>query len=113
MLEAVALGLLCNALVWLADGGRSVTDKVVGIVFPVTAFVAIGFEHSIAGWFFLPYADLLGAGESTDYAPGALRNLGAVTVGEVGGGTLLVAGVYWFAYLRPGGGAEVHRPDPR
>ena len=36
-------------------GGRSVTDKILAILFPITAFVAIGFEHSIANWFFLPY----------------------------------------------------------
>jgi len=106
VLQAAALGLLCNALVclavWLAIGGRSVTDKVVGVLFPITAFVTVGFEHSIANWFFLPYAYLLGAGESAEFVPGALRNLAAVTVGNVAGGTLLVAGVYWFAYLRPG-----------
>ncbi len=106
VVEALALGLLCNALVclavWLALGGRSVTDKVVGVLFPITAFVTVGFEHSIANWFFLPYAYLLGAGESADFVPGAFRNLAAVTVGNVAGGTLLVAGVYWVAYLRPG-----------
>ena len=106
VLRCLALGVLCNALVclavWLAIGGRSVTDKVLGILFPITAFVTVGFEHSIANWFFLPYAHLLGAGETAGYVPGALRNLLAVSVGNVVGGTLLVAGVYWLAYLRPG-----------
>jgi len=59
-LEAVVLGVLCNALVclavWLAMGGRSVADKVLAIVFPITAFVTMGLEHSIANMFFLPYA---------------------------------------------------------
>src|SRR5215831_2854118 len=58
--EALALGMLCNGLVclavWLAMGGRSVADKVLAIVFPITAFVTMGFEHSIANLFFLPYA---------------------------------------------------------
>ncbi|MBW2243606.1 MAG: formate/nitrite transporter family protein [Deltaproteobacteria bacterium] len=101
--RAVALGIGCNALVclavWLAIGGRSVTDKVLAIVFPITAFVAVGFEHCIANWFFLPWAIALGAEE---LIPGAARNLLWVTFGNIIGGTLLVAGVYWLAYLRPG-----------
>jgi formate/nitrite transporter len=101
-LAAFALGVGCNALVclavWLAIGGRSVTDKILAIVFPITAFVAVGFEHSIANWFFLPWAMALGA---EGLAAGAARNLALVTLGNVVGGTLLVAGVYWLAYLRP------------
>ena len=101
--EAFARGVLCNALVclgiWLAIGGRSVADKIAAIVFPITAFVAMGFEHSIANWFFLPYGLVL---ETTDALPaaGVVRNLVAVTAGNLVGGTLLVAGVYWVAYLR-------------
>lgn len=105
-----ARGVLCNALVclavWLAMGGRSVFDKVVAILFPITAFVALGLEHSIANWFFLPYAMALetsaASGAATISLDGALRNLGAVTAGNIVGGTLLVAGVYWMAYLRNG-----------
>jgi formate transporter len=103
--QAIALGVLCNALVclavWLAIGGRSVTDKILGVVFPVTAFVAIGLEHSIANWFFLPYAYLLGASETEGFLDGALRNLFAVSFGNLIGGTVLVGGIYWLAYLRP------------
>lgn len=102
--EAFARGLLCNALVclavWLAMGGRSVTDKTLAIVFPITGFVAMGFEHSIANWFFLA----LGAGLDTQGMlawSDMVRNLAWVTAGNVAGGTLLVAGVYWLAYLRP------------
>ncbi len=106
VLQGLALGILCNALVclavWLAIGGRSVTDKILGVVLPVTAFVAMGFEHSIANWFFLPYAGLLGPGANEGFALGAARNLAVVTVGNIVGGSLLVAGVYWLAYLRPG-----------
>ncbi len=101
--EAFTRGILCNALVclavWLAIGARSVTDKILAIVFPITAFVAIGFEHSIANWFLLPYGWALGSpGEIP--IDGALRNLAASTAGNLVGGTLLVAGVYWVAYLR-------------
>ena len=101
--EAFARGVLCNTLVclalWLAMGGRSVTDKVVAIVFPITAFVAIGGEHSIANWFFLPYGRAI-APDGTVPLAGIATNLAAVTAGNIVGGTLLVAGVYWLAYLR-------------
>lgn len=96
-------GILCNALVclgvWLAMGGRSTMDKILAIIFPVTAFVAIGFEHSIANWFFLPYGYLLGAPGGVSMS-GVLQNIGVVTVGNIIGGTLMVAGVYYMAYLR-------------
>lgn len=101
--EAFIRGILCNALVclavWLAIGARSVTDKILAVLFPITAFVAIGFEHSIANWFFLPFGRALDADGSVAIA-GIARNLVAVTAGNVVGGTLLVAGVYWVAYLR-------------
>ena len=100
--EAFARGVLCNALVclavWLTLGGRSVTDKILAILFPITAFVAMGFEHSIANWFFLPYGWWLG-GDTVVPPTAALVNLAVVTAGNVVGGTLLVAGVYWLAYL--------------
>ena len=102
---ALARGILCNALVclavWLAMGGRSVTDKILAVIFPVTAFVALGMEHSIANWFFLPYGLLLGWSEESHWI-GALHNLSIVSLGNVIGGTLLVASVYWLAYLRGG-----------
>lgn len=102
--EALARGILCNALVclavWLALGGRTVIDKVVAIVFPIAAFVTVGFEHSIANWFFFPWALALGG---QLHLGGMAQNLVAVTIGNVLGGTVLVAGVYWTAYLRHGG----------
>lgn len=101
--EAFARGILCNALVclavWLAIGARSVTDKVLAVLFPITAFVAIGFEHSIANWFLFPYGLAIDAQREITIA-GVGRNLAAVTAGNVVGGTLLVASVYWVAYLR-------------
>ena len=103
--EAFAQGVLCNALVclavWLAMGGRSVADKILAILFPITAFVAIGLEHSIANWFFLPFGLALDQQGAVSFA-GVGRNLAAVTAGNIVGGTLLVAGVYWVAYLRGG-----------
>jgi formate transporter len=106
VVEALALGVLCNGLVclavWLAMGGRSVADKVLAIVFPITAFVTMGFEHSIANLFFLPYALSLSGLSDPQLLVRAVRNLLVVTVGNILGGTVLVAGVYWLAYLRPG-----------
>ena len=96
-------GILCNALVclavWMAMGGRSVIDKAVAIVFPVTAFVAAGFEHSVANMYFLPLASLLGA-------PIGIGDMVysqiPVIAGNVVGGGVLVALVYWTIYVRPG-----------
>lgn len=111
-LSALVRGILCNVLVclavWLCMGARSVTDKVLAIVFPITAFVACGFEHSVANMFFLPVGIALAAGGQDPLSiAGAVSNLLLVTVGNIIGGTLLVALVYWFVYLRtdPGSGS--------
>jgi formate transporter len=101
MAEAFFRAVMCNVLVcmavWMALAGRSVTDKVFAIVFPITAFVAAGFEHSIANMYFFPLAMLLGApiglGEMLD-------NLVPVIAGNIVGGSVLVALVYWVIYLR-------------
>jgi formate transporter len=118
--EAVARGILCNVLVclavWLCMSGRSVVDKIVAVIFPVTAFVASGFEHSIANMYFIPMGMLL-KGEPEVLAAagkvagdlvnlnlaGFLRNLIAVTTGNIFGGGFLVAAVYWFVYRRTRG----------
>lgn len=110
--SAIARGILCNVLVclavWLCMGARSVADKILAIVFPISAFVACGFEHSVANMFFFPLGfGLTWSGPDTLSWTGALLNLGLVTIGNVIGGTVLVALVYWFVYLRHGrGGTE-------
>lgn len=110
-------GILANALVclavWLASGGRSVIDKIFAVVFPIAAFVAAGFEHSIANMYFIPLGLLLsnnvevlqGAGFASGElsrltVPWFLHNLIAATLGNIVGGGLLVGLVYWFIYLR-------------
>ena len=116
--EGLARGILCNALVclavWLCLSGRSVTDKILAIVFPITAFVASGFEHSIANMYFIPMGLLL-KGESQVIAAagkvagdlvnlnlqGLAGNLISVTTGNIFGGGFMVAVVYWFIYRRP------------
>jgi formate/nitrite transporter len=96
-------GVLCNVLVcmavWMALAGRSVVDKAVAIVFPITAFVAAGFEHSIANMYLFPLAALLGAPIGLG---DMLHNLLPVIAGNIVGGSVLVALVYWVIYLRPG-----------
>lgn len=103
--SAVARGILCNVLVclavWLCMAARSVADKILAIVFPISAFVACGFEHSVANMFFLPLGIALTASGADALSwSGALANLGLVTLGNLIGGTGLVALVYWFVYLR-------------
>ena len=99
--EAFFRAVLCNVLVcmavWMALAGRSVVDKAVAVVFPVTAFVAAGFEHSIANLYFVSLAWLLDA--RVGWVD--LRNLGAVIAGNLVGGSVFVAAVYWIIYLRP------------
>jgi formate/nitrite transporter len=103
LMEAFSRGILCNVFVclavWLATGARSVTDKIMAIVFPVTAFVAIGLEHSIANWIFLPFGFALDD-QGVLLVTGFINNIIVVSAGNIVGGTLLVAGVYWIAYLR-------------
>jgi formate transporter len=103
--SAVARGVLCNVLVclaiWLCMSARTVTDKILATVFPITAFVACGFEHSVANMYFLPIGVALAAGTSMPLsAVDAFSNLALVTIGNIFGGTVLVALVYWMVYLR-------------
>ncbi len=103
-------GVLCNVLVcmavWMTLAGRSVTDKAVTIVFPITAFVAAGFEHSVANMYFLPLGMMLAAaaGQPLELA-GLWRNLVPVIAGNLVGGSVLVALVYYVIYRRVPGAA--------
>ncbi len=118
-LEAFAAGVLCNALVclavWLTYSARTTTDRILALVPPVAAFVAAGFEHSIANMFFLPIAVLIrqfappgywetvgsGSADFGDVTLGSVvANLIPVTLGNIVGGIVIVAAVYWFVYLR-------------
>jgi formate transporter len=126
-IQAVFLGIMCNALVcmavWLCFSGRSTIDKIMAIIFPISAFVAAGFEHSVANMYFVPIGLLI-----KQFAPASfwaadalakatpavtiatyakltwgsffLNNLIPVTIGNIIGGAGLVGLVYWFAYLR-------------
>ncbi|MBE0682963.1 MAG: formate/nitrite transporter family protein [Anaerolineales bacterium] len=118
-LQAVALGVLCNALVclavWLTYSARTTLDKILSIIFPITAFVAAGFEHSVANMYFIPYA-LLVKGFDPEYISRVgekvpnlealtweaffINNLIPVTIGNIIGGAILVAAIYWVVFLR-------------
>lgn len=103
-LQAFSRGILCNALVclaiWLSYAAHSVSGKILAIIFPISAFVALGFEHSIANMYLIPIGMLSGA--ETDMA-GFIGNLVFVTLGNIVGGSVFVAAVYWVVYLRPSG----------
>lgn len=116
-LEAFSLGILCNILVclavWLTLAGRSATDRILAIVFPVTAFVAAGFEHCVANMYYFSIGLMIHYGGSESFqaivaghtAPiplsGVAMNLLVVTLGNWVGGSLLVGGIYWLIYRRP------------
>jgi formate transporter FocA len=118
---ALMLGVFCNALVclavWLCMSARTTVDKIMAIIFPISAFVAAGFEHSIANMYFIPMGLLIKsrAPESfwtaigqtpADFSPLTwqsflVNNLLPVTIGNIIGGALMVGLAYWFIYLRP------------
>lgn len=113
--EAFSRGVLCNLLVclavWLTMAGRSVTDKILAVILPISAFVALGFEHSVANMFVIPAGMVAsnmeawqGMGiivsENLNMAGFLLGNLLPVTLGNLVGGSLLVGLCYWFIYLR-------------
>ncbi len=115
--QAIALGMMCNALVcvavWLTLGARTTTDKIMAIIFPITAFVSAGFEHSIANMYYIGFgllikefdADFVSAqGLGVDdltVKSFMIDNLLPVTLGNIIGGSVMVAIIYWFVYLRP------------
>ena len=119
--QAIALGILCNTLVclavWMTFSARSTIDKIAAIIFPITAFVAAGFEHSIANMYFVPIALLIKNFGTTEFwgaigrTPAEysslswesflINNLLPVTIGNIIGGAIFVAGIYWIIFLRP------------
>jgi formate transporter len=118
--QAVALGIMCNALVciavWLCFSGRSTTDKIMSIIFPISAFVAAGFEHSVANMYFIPiglfikYFSEDSFWKAINSTPDKFANLTwpnffianllPVTIGNIIGGAFMVGLIYWFIYQR-------------
>lgn len=119
--QALVLGALCNALVclavWLCYSARTTADKILAIIPPIAAFVAAGFEHSVANMYFIPYGLLVQSDDSywsqqdvalptapdLTWSGFVTANLVPVTLGNIVGGALMVGAVYWFVYLRPRG----------
>lgn len=120
-IQAIALGILANGLVclavWLSFSARTTTDRILAVVPPISAFVAAGFEHSIANMYFVPLGILIRAWAPESFWVGIdataadfaaltwsrflVDNLLPVTIGNVIGGVVLVGATYWFVYLRP------------
>lgn len=117
--DAFFLGILCNSLVclaiWLAASAKTVSGKILAIIFPISAFVALGFEHSVANMYFLSFALMIKddpfllsaihtAGITVDTSnidfTGLLNNIVPVTLGNIVGGSVFVGVIYWLAYLR-------------
>jgi formate transporter FocA len=118
--QAFVLGILCNGLVclavWLTYSARSTADKILAIIPPIAAFVAAGFEHSVANMYFIPVALFIKSGAPESFWSGIgkaagdfpditwghflVGNLLPVTLGNIVGGAVLVGAVYWFVYLR-------------
>ena len=115
--QALVLGAFCNALVclavWLTYGARSTADKILAVVPPIAAFVAAGFEHSVANMYFIPLGLFVKGDADWTAATSGLPdpsqltwgsfvadNLFPVTIGNIAGGALMVGAVYWFVYLR-------------
>lgn len=120
LVQAIILGILCNTLVclavWLCYSAKTISGKILAILFPITAFVAAGFEHSIANMYFIPKALLIKSSANEEFwtsinsSPSMYENLTwsnfivnniiPVTIGNIIGGALLVGLVYWFVYLK-------------
>ncbi|RME33867.1 MAG: formate/nitrite transporter family protein [Deltaproteobacteria bacterium] len=113
--QAFIRGILCNWLVCLAVvmavAARDLPGKLLACYIPIMAFVASGFEHSVANMFFIPTGLLLqgdaGAATGLTWEHFLVNNLIPVTLGNIVGGVLFVAGAYWYTYLRGDG----HQPS--
>jgi formate transporter FocA len=128
--QAIVLGLFCNALVcmavWMCYSARSTIDKILAIIPPISAFVAAGFEHSIANMYFIPIALFIkqlapasffeAIGKTSADFPHLtwgnffLMNLVPVTIGNIIGGAVMVGIMYWFIYLSKAGKAAAAQP---
>jgi formate/nitrite transporter len=120
--QAITLGIMCNMLVclaiWVSFSARSSIDRIATIIFPITAFVAAGFEHSVANMYFIPIGLLIKAFDPAfasatgmdlsglTWGAFLVQNLLPVTIGNIIGGSVGVAAVYWSVFPRPGNASQ-------
>lgn len=119
--QAFVLGIMCNWLVclavWMAYGAKDITSKILAIFFPIWLFITSGFEHSIANMYYIP-AGIIAKGNNTlvsaaatlgvtaeklnhlNWATFFTKNLIPVTLGNIIGGGVFVAVIYWYVYIR-------------
>lgn len=114
--ESFVLGLFCNVLVclasWMVYASRTVSDKVLAVLFPISAFVAMGFEHCIANMYMIPVAILASmdpaivAASGLDHSQlqdlsfnGFIMNIIPVTIGNIIGGAVFVAMTYYLVFV--------------
>lgn len=113
--SALGLGIMCNILVclavWMTFSARTTAGKILAIIPPISAFVAAGFEHSVANMYFIPvglfikafnpeFAAQAGEFANLSWANFFVKNLLPVTIGNIIGGAIFVGAAYWFIYLR-------------
>ena len=98
-IRAIGCNWLVCLAVWLANASDDVIGKIFGIWFPIMAFVTIGFEHSVANMFFIPLGMFLGA-KGVTWSTIIMNNLVPVTLGNIVGGAIFVACIYWYTYLK-------------
>lgn len=131
--QAIALGILANILVcmavWLSFSARTTTDRILSIILPISAFVAAGFEHSVANMYLIPIGLFIKSGApssfwanigktaadypSLTWAGFLVKNLLPVTIGNIIGGSMIVGMAYRFAHLRQNKAAPlVAAPEP-
>ncbi|KAB2832568.1 MAG: formate/nitrite transporter family protein, partial [Candidatus Brocadia sp.] len=116
-------GVLCNTLVclgiWLCYSGRSNLDKMLALLWPISCLIACGFEHCVVNMWLIPMALVLKGNSSvvaaaekviegkldisnlTFFKGFLIDNMIPVVLGNLFGGVVLIAGVYWYIYLRP------------
>ncbi|MCX6648630.1 MAG: formate/nitrite transporter family protein [Candidatus Bathyarchaeota archaeon] len=113
-MDALIRGILCNWLVclaiWIASSAEDTTGKILAIIPPISAFVAMSLEHSVANMFLIPLGILAGGDASLVQKAGVdatnlsisgfVGNLIPVTLGNLIGGALFVAAAYWYIYLK-------------
>lgn len=116
--QVLSRGILCNILVclavWMSISSKEAVGKILAIFFPIMAFVASGFEHSIANMYFIPVGLFIDGGLTATLTwAGAFHNILWATIGNMIGGVIFVGILYWIVYLKPPKNAACAVPDAK